>query len=109
MKVRIEMAEKMDIVKVFRILLDGGHIASIEHIQKKTKFYVSYNYEKVGHISQKQLEDLCENGIIESYNHFGHNQRTDDSGNIVTLYYLAEQYKRDGIRLGLRPLLILRP
>lgn len=91
------MAKKMDIIKVFRILLDGGHIASIEHIQRKTEYYVSYNYERVGHISQNQFENLCENGIIESYNSSGHNQRTVDSGNIVTLYYLAEQYKRDGI------------
>ncbi len=91
------MAKKMDIIKVFRILLDGGHIASIEHIQQKTEYYVTYNYERVGHISQKQFDNLCENGIIESYSFFGHNQRTDDSGNIVTLYFLAEQYKRDGI------------
>lgn len=91
------MAEKMDIVKVFRILLDGGHIASMEHIQKKTEYYVNYNSERVGHISKKQFEDLCENGIIESYTPYWHNQRTDKYGNIITLYTLAEQYKRDGI------------
>lgn len=89
------MAEKMDIIKVFGILLNGGYIASTEFVQRKTKYHVfsagnNLIGQYTGHITQKQFENMCAEGIVES----NREQRTDKYGNIITFYYLAEKNKR---------------
>lgn len=88
------MEKAMDIFKVFKILLEGGYIASTEYVQKKTEYYVfsektNFIGERKGHITQKQLENLCSEGII-----IPQEQRKDKYGNIITFYYLPEKHKR---------------
>ncbi|MBQ7930547.1 MAG: hypothetical protein IJ334_05975 [Clostridia bacterium] len=88
------MAEKMNIVKVFGVLLRGGYIVEIHYVQRKTEYTVhvlgegSEGNPCAGHITQKQFHELCQEDILRFSG-----DKKDEYGNIYNFYELQKSTK----------------
>lgn len=81
----------MRMVDVFKVLLGGGWICSIDpSVGNRVRYTVHSPWRKTpspaGHITPKMFDELVESGVIISTN----NQKKDKYGNIYTWYELAK-------------------
>ncbi len=86
------MAKAMNIMDVFRILLDGGHIVrKSPAVQGRSEYKVMTVSDDgqpdhcFGHITEKQFEELRHAGILD----YADRTRTDKYGNLYTWFCLA--------------------
>ena len=79
------MAKALKYPTVFRALLDGGHICEREPFTGPVKWTVHVNLKCVGHITEKQFEEMYHNGLLHHYN-----TRHDKSGDALNYYTLME-------------------
>ncbi len=91
------MARAMNIVDVFKVLLEGGHIiwkCPAVMSQSEHKVMVPGEYEDepdkcVGYITDKQFNELHKKGILDVAAH----AKQDKHGNIYTPFCLTSKEK----------------
>ena len=90
------MAKALEYPAIFKVLLDGGYICESQQAARRSTAYELYQPDSsprpakyVGHITQKQFEQLAHHGVI---GWSGWPNRMDKYGT-VTIYYGLQQEK----------------